>query len=56
LPAEEHWLVANERVRDFRACLCQLSWTPGEPVILSETLAQLLNVAEGDSIRLMGEA
>lgn len=55
-PSTDSWLVANERIRDFRACLCQLSWSPGEPLVLDETLAQLLKVAEGDSIRLMREA
>lgn len=56
LPATGDWLVANERVRDFRACLCPLAWSPGEPVILDEHLAQLLKVADGDSLRLIGGA
>lgn len=47
------WLVANERVRDFRACLCPLAWTPGEPLVLDEQLAELLKVAEGDTLRLI---
>lgn len=50
------WLVANEKVRDFRACLVPLAWNPGEPVILDAQLAQLLNVTEGDSLRLIGGA
>src|SRR5690606_16173283 len=50
------WLVANATVRDFRACLIPLAWTPGEPVILDAQLAQLLNVTEGDSLRLIGGA
>ena len=56
LPATGDWLIANERVRDFRACLCPLGWTPGEPLILDEQLAQLLGVGEGDNVRLMGGA
>lgn len=47
------WLVANERVRDFRACLCPLAWTPGEPLVLDAQLAELLKVAEGDTLRLI---
>ena len=50
------WLLANEKVRDFRACLCQLGWEPGEALVLDENLAQLLKVDEGDSIRLIREA
>lgn len=53
LPANGNWLVANERVRDFRACLCPINWMPGEPVILDEKLAQLLRVNEGDSLRVV---
>lgn len=54
--ASARWLLANEQVRDFRACLCTLSWEPGEPVTLDERMAQLLKVVEGDSIRLIREA
>src|SRR5690606_32387298 len=50
------WRVANAQVRDFRACLIPLGWNPGEPVILDAQLAQLLNVTEGDSLRLIGGA
>lgn len=53
LPAADSWLVANERIADFRACLCTLSWTLGEPVILGEKLARLLKVADGDSLRMI---
>lgn len=53
LPATGNWLVANERVRDFRACLLPLGWTPGEPVVLDERMAQLLKVTAGDSLRLI---
>lgn len=56
LAATHNWLVANERVEDFRACLCSLSWTPGQPVILDEQLAQLLKVADGDRLRMVGGA
>lgn len=54
LPATGNWLVANLQVRDFRACLCPLNWSPGEPVVLDEKWAQLLKVADGDSLRLIG--
>ena len=54
LPASGDWLIANLQVRDFRACLCPLAWTPGEPVILDEQLARRLKVADGDWLRLMG--
>lgn len=50
------WLVANEKIREFRACLCELAWQPGEPVILDTRLAELLKVADGDTIRLIGGA
>ena len=53
-PATGNWLVANVRVRDFRACLAPLAWTPGEPVLLDEQTAGLLKVADGDSLRLIG--
>lgn len=56
LPATGTWLMANERVRDFRACLQPLHWTPGTPVVLAPALAQLLKVADGDSLRLVGGA
>lgn len=56
LPATGSWLVANQRVRDFRACLCPLNWTPGEPLMLDEQLARLLRVADGDHVRLIGGA
>lgn len=53
LPVTGSWLIANEQVRGFRACLCPLGWTPGEPVILDEKLARLLKVTDGDSLRLI---
>ena len=53
LPAAGSWLVANEQIADFRACLCPLSWTAGEPVILDEKLARLLKVVDGDSLRMI---
>lgn len=56
IAATDNWLLANEKVRDFRACLCPLSWEPGEPLVLDATLAQLLQVDEGDNIRLIKEA
>lgn len=48
------WLVANEKVRDFRACLAPLAWHPGEPLVLDSALAGLLRVVEGDTLRLIG--
>lgn len=55
-PATGTWLMANERIRDFRACLHPLQWTPGTPLVLDPSLAQLLKVADGDTIRLIEEA
>src|SRR5690606_13141374 len=56
LPATGTWLMANERVREFRACLHPLQWAPGAPVVLDPMLAQLLKVTDGDSLRLIGGA
>ncbi|SDS54869.1 arginine succinyltransferase [Halopseudomonas litoralis] len=55
-PATGNWLVANERIRDFRACLCDLAWQPGEPLTLGAQMADLLKVTEGDTLRLIGGA
>ncbi|WP_321351415.1 arginine N-succinyltransferase [Halopseudomonas oceani] len=47
------WLVANTKVCDFRACALQLRWQPGEPVVLSAAMAQVLKVSTGDQLRLV---
>lgn len=49
------WLVANEQVRDFRACICELAWEPGEPLVIDARLAELLRVTDGDTLRLIGD-
>lgn len=49
------WLVANQHVRDFRACLCPLAWQPGQDLVIDAELARQLQVSDGDSLRLMGE-
>lgn len=55
-PVAGKWLVANERIRDFRACLCGLAWQPGQPLILDAQMAELLKVADGDMLRMIGGA
>tara|TARA_R110000868_G_scaffold120849_3_gene320823 strand:- start:2762 stop:3781 length:1020 start_codon:yes stop_codon:yes gene_type:complete len=47
------WLVANTRVCDFRACALQLTWLPGQPLVLHQATADQLCVAEGDHVRLV---
>lgn len=47
------WLVAMPEVRDFRAGVVTVAWTPGEPLQLDEQHAQWLGVTEGDSVRLV---
>ena len=47
------WLVANTRVCDFRACALQLTWLPGQPLVLDQATADQLCVAEGDHVRLV---
>ena len=51
-----NWLVANERIRDFHACLCDLAWQPGEPLTLDARMADLLKVTDDDTLRLIGGA
>ncbi|PKM30188.1 MAG: arginine N-succinyltransferase [Gammaproteobacteria bacterium HGW-Gammaproteobacteria-11] len=51
----QRWLVANQKVRDFRACTLALDWLVGQPLILTQQMADLLGVASGDQVRLVGE-
>lgn len=47
------YLVANERVDDFRALIAELDWQPGQPLTLSTALAEALGVGEGSSVRVV---
>lgn len=49
------WLVANQQVADFRAASLWLDWQPGEPLQLDARQADLLKVADGDTLRLVPE-
>jgi len=55
-PGGQHWLIANERIGDFRASVMPLAWTPGDALVLDEPNAQLMGVGAGDRVRLMREA
>lgn len=50
--ADTPWLVANQHIGDFRACLLQLAWRPGEKLVLDERVARALGVVAGDTVRL----
>jgi arginine N-succinyltransferase len=51
-----NWLVANQCMSDFRACVLSLTFTPGEALMLNQATADLLCVAAGDTLRLTREA
>ncbi|PCC99827.1 arginine N-succinyltransferase [Halopseudomonas pelagia] len=48
-----NWLVANQRIGDFRAACLDLAWTQNETLVLSRHDADLLQVATGDRLRLV---
>lgn len=54
-PADSSWLIANQRIGDFRACVMQLHWNPGEMLVLDDSAAQVLGVGAGDTVRLTRE-
>lgn len=47
------WLVANERIGDFRAACLDLAWTADEPLVLCQRDAELMQVTSGDRLRLV---
>lgn len=49
------WLVANQRIGDFRACVLTLTVVPGEPLVLDQNSADILGVTSGDRVRLARE-
>ncbi|MBL4833996.1 MAG: arginine N-succinyltransferase [Pseudomonas sp.] len=55
LPADDRWLVANQRIADFRSSVLRLAWTPGEALVLDAPTARLLNVSADDIVRLARE-
>ncbi len=55
-PSGTTWLAANQRVQDFRAAMLQVSWTPGEELLLSVEQAEALRVQDGHQVRLVREA
>lgn len=50
------WLVANQRISDFRACVLNLAFSPGEPLVIDQSTADLLGVTTGDTLRLARES
>ncbi|SDS68448.1 arginine succinyltransferase [Halopseudomonas xinjiangensis] len=55
-PSGSAWLVSNQKVKDFRAAMLDLEWTPGEELVLSVEQALALQVEDGHQVRLVWEA
>lgn len=51
LSALEDYFIINTKIEDFRACLGQLKRLDDETVLISQSLADVLFLVEGDSIR-----
>lgn len=51
----ENWLIANQQIGDFRACMMKLAVAPGKPLVLDQRTADLLAVVSGDTVRLARE-
>jgi arginine N-succinyltransferase len=47
------WLVATPQVREFRAGVIAVDWSPGQPLVIDEEHARWLGVADGDTVRLV---
>lgn len=47
------YLLSNGGLQDFRACIVELEWAPGQPLLLGSVAAEALGVASGGSVRLV---
>lgn len=52
-PGRQRWLVSTQRVTDYRACVLQVDWQPGQMLALDRQQAELLKVCQGDALRLL---
>ena len=54
--ADAVWLASNTRLEGFRACAIEFEYTAGETVTISQHQADVLNVVDGDTLRIVREA
>jgi arginine N-succinyltransferase len=53
IDARGRYLVSNDLLKDFRAVVADLDYTPGHPVALSAEMCTALNVTDGSLVRVI---